>query len=123
MANFTIPGQPLPKERPQFGKGRTFTRKATRDEETRVASFFTAQYEDGHMIDKPLTGALKVVANFYRKNGVEADVDNLWKLVGDALNGVAWADDRQIKKLRVNYFVDRDSPRTEMEIWAIGEVA
>lgn len=123
MANITIPGQPKPKERPRFGKGRGFTSKATRDEETRVASFFRAQIGSGHMIDEPLTGALKFVANFYRKNAVSADLDNLLKLTTDALNGIAFVDDKQIKKIRANYFVDPDSPRTEIEIWAIGDMA
>lgn len=121
MANFTIPGQPLPKERPRFGKGRSFTSPATRAAEKRVALSFQEQAGIGHSIDEPLTVPLKVVANFYRKNGVTADLDNCYKLLTDALNGIAWTDDKQIKKIRANYFVDPDQPRTEIEIWAIGD--
>jgi crossover junction endodeoxyribonuclease RusA len=123
LANFTIPGQPKPKERPRFGKGRGFTSKATKTAEALVASSFQEQTGFGHTIDKPLTVPLKFVAHFYRRNNVSADLDNLVKLTTDALNGLAWVDDKQIKKLRANYYVDPDQPRTEIEIWALGDPA
>jgi Holliday junction resolvase RusA-like endonuclease len=120
-ANLTIPGQPLPKERPRFGKGRGYTSKATRDAEARVASSFRQQAGVTHAITEPLTGKVKFVTRFYRKNAVEADTDNLYKLVSDALNGIAWIDDKQIKKIRAEQEIDRDYPRTEIEIWTDGE--
>ena len=120
-ANLTIPGQPVPKERPRFGKGRGYTSKATRDAEARVASSFQEQAGLTHTITEPLTGPVKFVARFYRKNNVTADLDNCLKLTSDALNGIAWVDDKQIKKLRADYYVDPDEPRTEIEIWTDGE--
>lgn len=123
LANFTIPGQPKPKERPRFGNGRGFTSKATKTAEALVASSFREQTGFGHSIDEPLTVPLKFVARFYRKNNVTADLDNLVKLITDALNELAWKDDKQIKKLRADYYIDPDEPRTEIEIWAIGEIA
>jgi Holliday junction resolvase RusA-like endonuclease len=116
-AKFTIPGQPLPKERPRFGNGRGYTSKATRDAEARVASSFQEQAGVTHAITEPIAGPLKVVARYYRKNNVTADLDNCLKLTTDALNGIAWVDDKQIKKIRADYAVDPDNPRTEIEIW------
>jgi crossover junction endodeoxyribonuclease RusA len=121
MATFTIPGQPLPKERPRFSRGHSYTSKATRDAETRVASSFTGQAGVTHPITEPLTGPIRFVARFYRKNNVTADLDNCVKLLTDALNGIAYEDDRQIKSIRADMHVDRDNPRTEIEIWTIRE--
>ena len=52
---------------------------------------------------------------------VKPDADNLAKSVCDSLNGVAWADDKQVIKLHVikAYGV----PRVEVEIWTEGEQA
>lgn len=123
MAAFTIPGQPLPKQRPRFSRGHSYTPQATRDAELRVASSFTQQAGVTHAITEPLTGPLKLVTRFYRKNNVTADTDNCFKLVTDALNGLAWVDDKQIKSIRADMHIDRDNPRTEIEIWDIEEVS
>jgi Holliday junction resolvase RusA-like endonuclease len=52
---------------------------------------------------------------------VKPDADNLAKSVCDALNGVAWVDDKQVIKLHV--FKAYGVPRVEVEIWAEGEQA
>jgi hypothetical protein len=44
-------------------------------------------------------------------------LDNLLKLVQDALNGVAYQDDTQIDAIRAMKTVDRSNPRTEIQIW------
>jgi Holliday junction resolvase RusA-like endonuclease len=121
VAAFTIPGQPLPKQRPRFGGGHGYTSKATRDAEARVALSFTEQAGATHAVTEPLTGFLKFVARYYRRNNVTADLDNCLKLTTDALNGIAWVDDRQIKSIRADMAVDPDNPRTEIEIWTLGE--
>ena len=121
IAIFTVPGQPLPKERPRFGRGRGYTSEATRAAEARVASSFLQQLGIRHTIERPVTGELRVVARFYRKNAVSADTDNMYKLLTDALNGIAWVDDKQIKSIRADQEIDRDNPRTEVEIWTLGD--
>lgn len=123
IAKFTVPGQPLPKQRPRHGTHNTFTPKATRAAEARVALSFREALGRTHTIEVPVTGDLKFVARFYRQNQRTADLDNLLKLCTDALNGLAFADDKQIKKLRADYHVDLDNPRTEIEIWTIGGYA
>jgi Holliday junction resolvase RusA-like endonuclease len=49
-----------------------------------------------------------------------ADLDNMLKLVADALNGIAWHDDRQITRTHAEIFMFSDRPRTEVEVWLVG---
>lgn len=108
----TIPWKPHAKQRPRHGKsGHTFTPKATRDAEAAIAAAFLAAAGDKFV---PFEGPLKVEVMFanewvnivieeigdYAQRKVKGDVDNYLKTVGDALNGVAWVDDKQIVDLR-----------------------
>jgi Holliday junction resolvase RusA-like endonuclease len=121
IAAFTVPGQPLPKERPRFGRGRGYTTQRTQDAEQRVADAFTAQTGIRHTIERPVTGRLRVRVRFFRDDHRRVDVDNLVKVPLDALNKLAWADDSQIVSLVVSKHYDPDRPRTEIELWTIGE--
>lgn len=121
IATFTVPGQPRPKERPRFGRGRGYTSEATRAAEARVASSFRDNLGIRHTIETPVTGDLQLRCWFYRKNAVAADTTNLVKVVEDGLNGIAWVDDKQIKSLRADQEIDRDNPRTEVEIWTLAD--
>lgn len=96
-----VPGNPLPKERPKHGKGRTFTPKVTRDAEQRVRAAFW-QAHPNHV---PLTGDLRVEVEFHRRTRHWVDTDNLLKLVTDALNGVAYVDDKQISRIEGERFL------------------
>lgn len=111
-----ISGQPVGKGRPRAtsrgGKVRTYTPDATREAEARIAAIARAQGV------APLDGPLRVVVvasfepapSWSAKRRTEAlgkphtqrpDADNIGKLIADALNGIAWADDAQIADLRV----------------------
>lgn len=55
-----------------------------------------------------LTGPMEVYAEFWKAKRGRPDLDNLVKLVTDALNGIAYVDDEQIKTLQaVQYEPDR----------------
>lgn len=112
---FQIGGEPLPKSRPRAKAGqRSFTPKATRDAEKRVLGAFRAAYPSA----TPLTGRLLVDAKFYRRTRRGVDVDNLYKLLTDALNEVAYLDDEQIEKFIVERFYGvGDAARTEVRIY------
>lgn len=63
---------------------------------------------------KPLICTLAVTYHFY---GSRLDADNGIKLLNDALNGIAWRDDRQILEMHV--YVNRNktpNPRVEVEV-------
>lgn len=117
IAAFTIPGNPKPKERPRFGKGRGYTTQATRDAEARVASSFRDGLGIRHTIETPVTGPLRVRLRFFRDSMRRVDLDNLAKIPLDALNELAWKDDSQIVSLIASKHLDRDEPRTEIELW------
>lgn len=51
----------------------------------------------------------------YRPRRV-GDADNLLKLTLDAMNGIVWEDDRQVKELHVYLRDDRKNPRLEVTI-------
>lgn len=118
IAYFIVPGNPKPKERPRFGRGRGYTTEATRAAEARVASSFTDNMGIRHTIESPVTGPLRVRLRFFRDSMHRVDIDNLEKLVLDSLNKLAWKDDSQIVSLISSKHLDRDNPRTEIELWA-----
>lgn len=114
VTKLVIPGEPLPKGRPRAKAGQQpFTPKATRDAEKRVAAVFREAHPDW----VPLEGPLTVTAEFFRRTKRHVDTDNLMKLVTDALNGIAWADDEQIDDLRgIRYYGAGDQARTIIRI-------
>ena len=90
----TVAGQPVPKGRPRVFRGRGITPQATRDAEKRIADAFTTKYKNF----EPITSEIDILLTFYMQNRKRTDYDNLAKLVTDALNGLAYADDSQIVK-------------------------
>ncbi len=111
---FEVPGKPLGKARPKFTKkGHAYTPAKTVNAEVMVA---TTAHEAGV---RPLDGAVRmeIVAVFpvakswtkARKAAALAgaaklskpDSDNIAKLVCDALNGIAYADDAQAYDVHV----------------------
>lgn len=87
---FEVPGQPKPKQRARVVGKHAFTPQATKDYEQLVA------WHAAFAISEPLSGDLYLSMQFYRRGKLRADVDNLSKAVMDALNGIAWHDDKQV---------------------------
>jgi Holliday junction resolvase RusA-like endonuclease len=111
---FTIPRKPVGKERTGSGKyGNRYTPKTTREYEEEVAWF--ARQVGCY----PLKGAIKLTIDWVRDLAGEwavveveeiaptyderrrADIDNATKAIADALNNVAYNDDKQITELHV----------------------
>ena len=106
MSGFTllVPGDPVPKGRPRVYRGHGVTPSRTRIAESRVRADFMAKYPDR----VTLTGPVEVYAEFWKAKRGRPDLDNLVKLVTDALNGIAYVDDERIKTLQaVQYEPDR----------------
>ena len=104
-----IPGKPRGKGRPRFGNGTAYTDKETAEYErlVRLTALQTGI--------KPLSGAVHMDITAYypiprsgskasrlkRERGeeyplVKPDIDNITKIIMDALNGYAYADDKQV---------------------------
>ncbi len=91
-----VPGRPVPKGRPRFsGRGRRpHTPPKTAAAERKIA--LIARIAGA----RPINGPVSVRAIFiFADRRTRGDVDNLSKLALDALNGIAFKDDRQVVRL------------------------
>jgi crossover junction endodeoxyribonuclease RusA len=114
----TVPGVPVPKERPRVvtGRGRrphAFTPARTRDYEQLVAGLALARGV------RRIDGPVKLSVSFWCQDARRRDLDNLVKSIKDALNGVAWQDDSQVVELHATKGIDRDYPRVFIRIESI----
>ena len=132
---FTIPGEPQSKARPRFYHNGKFVRAYTPDTtvnyENLVKLAWMQREESGEI--RKLTGAIKAEIWAYfpipksaskkkqaqmmqdeiRPITVKKDTDNICKAILDALNGIAYDDDRQIVDLIASkHYSDR--PRAEV---------
>ena len=69
---------------------------------------------------RPLAGDVTLIVHLYRpqKSG---DLDNFLKSLQDALKGVAWIDDKQVKRIEAERFEDKLNPRAEILVKEIGK--
>lgn len=131
---FTILGEPMGKERPRFRRVgnyvQTYTPAKTKNYETKVRdSYYSSNMETHHLtgaIEAEIYGVFPIPVSVSKKlrakmeNGEEpytkkVDADNLAKIILDALNGVAYEDDKQISKLTVTKVYGKD-PRVEVTL-------
>lgn len=114
IIEFDIPGIPVAKGRPRVYHGHGVTPERTRLAEQHVKNAFQAQYPDF----TPLEGRLVLVAHFWMGKNGRPDLDNLEKLVMDALNGLAYHDDEQIEaKHSQRHLPDRKVPGRHGPRW------
>ena len=117
--SLVIDGQPRAKERPRVvrcknGTMRTYTPPRTKRAEAQIHWLFRQEHPD----HRAFKGDVAVILHFYCKGKRRMDVDNLTKLVLDALNAVAWDDDKQVVRLRVAVEYDSPRPHTRLKIIA-----
>jgi len=99
ITTFIVPGRPKPKGRPRFTRqGRAYTPETTRKAEQDVIDLF----ELACPLWEPTLEDVRLTLDVYFEYGRVADLDNCAKLIQDALNGYAYVDDRQVRKLEVN---------------------
>lgn len=116
---FNVPGEPKGKGRPRFTKsGHTYTPKGTVDYEKLVKLSYRQQvgntvFEKGVPlrieVDVYFSTPKSVSKKTYEKMIAGAvkpakkpDVDNILKIIADALNGLAYHDDAQIVEAAIN---------------------
>lgn len=128
----TIQGEPVPKGRPRLGKGKTYTPEKTRQYENMVKLIY--MHKHGATIEQLAGEQLRMTIRAFfgipkskskkLKQSMELnetrpikrpDVDNIIKVVADALNGIAYADDSQIVEVVAGKYYSHN-PRVEMEI-------
>lgn len=71
-------------------------------------------------IGEKLTGDLEVKIKLYFKDKRVRDIDNYNKILLDALTGIIWQDDKQIQKMTIEKFIDKENPRIEIISLALG---
>jgi Holliday junction resolvase RusA-like endonuclease len=129
MIKLVIPGEPVAKGRPRVTKWGTYTPEKTKNYETLVKELFFIEH--GQTL---LEGQLKIDIKAYfsipksaskKKKQLmlegelrptkKPDADNILKIIGDALNDLAYKDDKQIVSANIEKFYS-DEPRVQIEI-------
>lgn len=124
-----IPGEPVAKGRPRVTKWGTYTPEKTKNYETLVKELYFMKH--GQTL---LEGELSIEVKAYfkipkstskkkRKSMIDKcirptkkpDIDNILKIIGDALNDIAYKDDKQIVKASIEKYYSEE-PRVELEI-------
>ena len=93
--SFTVAGEPRSKQRARVTARGTYTPAETRQAERVIASAFRKTGCE------PFQFPVLVEVHFYNGNKRRRDLDNMAKLVLDALNKVAYADDYQVVELNL----------------------
>ena len=137
MIRCTIPGEPQGQARPRFSRQgnyvRTYTDSTTVNYENWVKICFQEARQE--MIEGQLNTEIKCyfsIPKSYSKKKKESalkgelrptkkpDCDNIAKIVLDALNGLAYKDDKEVVTCKIEKWFD-EIPRVEVEIWEVGE--
>lgn len=122
VLTFHVPGNPQRKQRPRFNRttGGAFTPRATIAAEREIA-WTAKQAASEQGVALPFVNAVRVEIVFRSTVPADAvlgvvDGDNCEKLHLDALNKVAWNDDRQV--IDMHWRIERGSaaPGTDVRI-------
>lgn len=128
--HFTIPGKPKGKTRPRFARNgkTTYTDRGTKEYEEKVVEAFQAAGGEmkGYRAIKirayylipqrtPRATYADMVAGRIRPDK-KPDLDNVLKIILDALNGVAYADDNQICQAYIEKLYGEE-PRVEVDLY------
>jgi Holliday junction resolvase RusA-like endonuclease len=109
---FEVPGEPRGKGRPRFSAGHTYTDSETRAYENKIIAYYRQSFGGFRWPDTAYI-RVKVIAHYpipKRTTKValaamhtgtirpsrKPDIDNVLKVVLDALNGVAYKDDSRV---------------------------
>ena len=129
---FTVKGDPFGKQRPRHNGYTTYTPAETKQHEQLIAWAYKEQcgafrFPKDTYIDIRIIAYMKIpkrtskdrrskmLSGFIRPT-VKPDWDNIGKLVADALNGIAYDDDKCIVDAQVRKFYS-DQPRTDIIIY------
>ena len=69
---------------------------------------------------EPFEGLVVVRCDFYRPRR-DADPDNLFKAIADAMQGIVYKNDSQIVDMRALWHRDKHNPRAIVSVWGTSE--
>ncbi len=128
--SFVVPGQPNAKQRPRWSGHHTYTPKETVNYETYIKEMFVISYPDFVPLEGPLrmtvTAWLLIPKSTSKKKAKlmkervirptkKPDMSNILKSAEDALNTLAYHDDKQIVTCICHKYYS-EKPRLEIEI-------
>jgi len=116
LYRFYVLGAPVAKARARYtSKGGVFyTPNKTKDAELLIQVTFLEQLGSRPELDA--TSIFKIKCWFYTKAKNRMDTDNLLKLAVDAMTGILWKDDSQVWDMEAHRRIDKENPRTEIDI-------
>lgn len=119
---FTVPGRPVPKERPRKGRWRWYTPTRTVEYEQKVAMYALiarGEFEQRNGKRWPLDGKYRVQSiGHYSNRAHLPDEDNVLKAVKDALQHVLWENDRQVYRSTSETRIEPNSDYLEVWAWS-----
>lgn len=117
--SFTSPGNPLPKQsyRHSGNGGYTPARIKSWQECVQIHAINARNLHTKELPDDVFESSeFEVHIQFYRKDKRRVDLDNMSKAILDALNNVMWDDDKQVTKLTLEKFYDKENPRAYIRV-------
>ena len=127
---FIVEGEPVPKGRPKFATRGKFVHTYT-PPKTRIATQEFQKQAKPYAPKEPLQGPLKIMINFFKKKPTsykadalwtkKPDIDNLVKLVLDAMNKIFFKDDSQIVCLVSTKSFGEPRTEVQLEKWNINQ--
>lgn len=145
IVELTILGEPCAKQRPRYsmygGIVRTYTPQKTINYESLIAHEYNEKY--GKLMfdrDKPIKAYIKAYFGLsksdYGKKGLNKsgrekiqgvyatkhlDLDNIIKIVLDALNSICFVDDKQVVSIESTKVYTTETPKVEIILEQLGE--
>ncbi len=118
---FVVPGKPQGKQRPRRGKGgHWYTPAPTVRYEAAVRTICLTEMVR-RRIESRFRGEVSITVACFFPDARRRDGDNVLKAVQDALNGLLWVDDCQVRSATVRTAIDRACPRTEVSVELVRE--
>ncbi|MGC2374256.1 MAG: RusA family crossover junction endodeoxyribonuclease [Solirubrobacteraceae bacterium] len=118
IVKLVIPGSPIPLQRSRTSSGRHYLPARSKTYRLVVQAMWM-QAGRPSLGDAPFAVSMR----FYGARA-NADLDNLIKAILDALNGLAYTDDRQLRCIAGAHTlpVDAEGPRAEIDLWPAGQL-
>lgn len=133
--SFSVPGRPFGKQRPKFRNAGKFTQTYTPKETVSYENLVKLMYQeaargkrfaDDDMLDMRVIAYFEIPASTSKKRRklmlehkerptVKPDLDNIIKVIKDALNGVAYKDDKFVVDEQTRKFYS-ENPRVDVTI-------